>query len=171
MHSSGDGCRNPSAALIASMWVSGAGAGIRLGVSISRYPRPIKNARTAWIIAARTRRHGSLAVNLRFATISFLFLDPGDIFPGPRIDGQFFTLFDKRGHPHAVTGLKGYKLVVACSGIAFDPRSEEHTSELQSRLHLVCRLLLEKNNGIENKHQNRILQGVSSCGQFRRASA
>src|SRR2546422_4576485 len=25
-----------------------------------------------------------------------------------------------------------------------DGRSEEHTSELQSRLHLVCRLLLEK---------------------------
>src|SRR2546422_2956513 len=25
-----------------------------------------------------------------------------------------------------------------------DVRSEEHTSELQSRLHLVCRLLLEK---------------------------
>src|SRR2546429_3497529 len=29
-----------------------------------------------------------------------------------------------------------------CTG----PRSEEHTSELQSRLHLVCRLLLEKKN-------------------------
>src|SRR5687768_18363668 len=34
-------------------------------------------------------------------------------------------------------------------GIGLDPldgvaRSEEHTSELQSRLHLVCRLLLEK---------------------------
>src|SRR5687768_18366147 len=29
---------------------------------------------------------------------------------------------------------------------AFCPRSEEHTSELQSRLHLVCRLLLEKKN-------------------------
>src|SRR2546429_4368190 len=28
----------------------------------------------------------------------------------------------------------------------FSPRSEEHTSELQSRLHLVCRLLLEKKN-------------------------
>src|SRR5690554_7060034 len=26
------------------------------------------------------------------------------------------------------------------------PRSEEHTSELQSRPHLVCRLLLEKKN-------------------------
>src|SRR5687768_17658146 len=28
-------------------------------------------------------------------------------------------------------------------------RSEEHTSELQSRLHLVCRLLLEKKNQIQ----------------------
>src|SRR2546429_6293074 len=27
-----------------------------------------------------------------------------------------------------------------------DTRSEEHTSELQSRLHLVCRLRLEKKN-------------------------
>src|SRR2546422_4372186 len=29
-------------------------------------------------------------------------------------------------------------------------RSEEHTSELQSRLHLVCRLLLEKKKKIYN---------------------
>src|SRR2546429_7025303 len=29
-----------------------------------------------------------------------------------------------------------------------DRRSEEHTSELQSRLHLVCRLLLEKKKNI-----------------------
>src|SRR3712207_7550809 len=28
--------------------------------------------------------------------------------------------------------------------VAADPRSEEHTSELQSRQYLVCRLLLEK---------------------------
>src|SRR5256884_4611354 len=35
-----------------------------------------------------------------------------------------------------------------CSGNGFEHvemRSEEHTSELQSRLHLVCRLLLDKN--------------------------
>src|SRR2546422_3234211 len=31
---------------------------------------------------------------------------------------------------------------------AADARSEEHTSELQSRLHLVCRLLLEKKKNI-----------------------
>src|SRR2546422_7775940 len=35
---------------------------------------------------------------------------------------------------------------------AAHPRSEEHTSELQSRLHLVCRLLLEK----KNKHREHI---------------
>src|SRR5256884_7146921 len=42
------------------------------------------------------------------------------------------------------------------SGIARPPielsdaaRSEEHTSELQSRLHLVCRLLLEKKKKTE----------------------
>src|SRR5712675_3159951 len=32
-------------------------------------------------------------------------------------------------------------------------RSEEHTSELQSRLHLVCRLLLEKKKK-KKKHPN-----------------
>src|SRR2546429_7010623 len=32
-------------------------------------------------------------------------------------------------------------------------RSEEHTSELQSRLHLVCRLLLEKKKTIRNDRQ------------------
>src|SRR5690554_7691254 len=33
-------------------------------------------------------------------------------------------------------------------------RSEEHTSELQSRPHLVCRLLLEKKNRREHHHRN-----------------
>src|SRR2546422_5387600 len=35
-------------------------------------------------------------------------------------------------------------------------RSEEHTSELQSRLHLVCRLLLEKKKQLHNKHNTSI---------------
>src|SRR3989449_8389212 len=34
------------------------------------------------------------------------------------------------------------------------PRSEEHTSELQSRLHLVCRLLLEKKKKKKKRHIN-----------------
>src|SRR2546427_6807691 len=32
------------------------------------------------------------------------------------------------------------------------PRSEEHTSELQSQSNLVCRLLLEKKNNNKQKH-------------------
>jgi len=34
-------------------------------------------------------------------------------------------------------------------------RSEEHTSELQSRLHLVCRLLLEKKKKLQKKKNKR----------------
>src|SRR2546422_4642457 len=37
-----------------------------------------------------------------------------------------------------------------------DHRSEEHTSELQSRLHLVCRLLLEKKKNKEKTPSNRL---------------
>src|SRR2546429_4550729 len=39
-----------------------------------------------------------------------------------------------------------------CRYLALMKRSEEHTSELQSRLHLVCRLLLEKKKKPERPH-------------------
>src|SRR3712207_7639122 len=64
-----------------------------------------------------------------------------DLFPAPRsrfvdtppagANAYFFLLL-----------LLGIELVVD------DLRSEEHTSELQSRQYLVCRLLLEKKNTI-----------------------
>src|SRR2546429_3716023 len=38
------------------------------------------------------------------------------------------------------------RFALAVAAGAKPKRSEEHTSELQSRLHLVCRLLLEKKN-------------------------
>src|SRR5687768_18271335 len=38
----------------------------------------------------------------------------------------------------------GVRLLCASHPFVDAERSEEHTSELQSRLHLVCRLLLEK---------------------------
>src|SRR2546429_3576603 len=46
----------------------------------------------------------------------------------------------------AEDGPHAKRAVAAKTAIAslFMMRSEEHTSELQSRLHLVCRLLLEK---------------------------
>src|SRR2546429_6365201 len=78
----------------------------------------------------------------------------------------YTTLF--RSHPPSLTGsgclqLNGAEVPKMSSFPPFWPclrrltggarrcrqrgrRSEEHTSELQSRLHLVCRLLLEKKN-------------------------
>src|SRR2546422_5518163 len=41
-------------------------------------------------------------------------------------------------------------------------RSEEHTSELQSRLHLVCRLLLEKKKKIKIVRSHKARQRHSS---------
>src|SRR5438309_3747012 len=40
--------------------------------------------------------------------------------------------------------------------LGYDVRSEEHTSELQSQFHLVCRLLLEKKKKKKNKKKKNI---------------
>src|SRR3989449_6202544 len=39
-------------------------------------------------------------------------------------------------------------------------RSEEHTSELQSRLHLVCRLLLEKKKILETGRARQLCRAI-----------
>src|SRR2546422_7150472 len=53
--------------------------------------------------------------------------------------------------PQAVAGvvwaMVGPPLIAYAATRVRRGRSEEHTSELQSRLHLVCRLLLEKKKG------------------------
>src|SRR5947199_6712998 len=72
----------------------------------------------------------------------------------------YTTLFRSRFAPRSSAGLAGTVQSSALgrshsrlnpdianlseSALAFSPRSEEHTSELQSLRHLVCRLLLEK---------------------------
>src|SRR3712207_8631194 len=48
----------------------------------------------------------------------------------------------RAGVPHAAQGVPG---------VAATRRSEEHTSELQSRQYLVCRLLLEKKKKTNTK--------------------
>src|SRR3712207_7189726 len=52
---------------------------------------------------------------------------------------------------HASEGDRERGLVVQ-QGLERLARSEEHTSELQSRQYLVCRLLLEKKKKQTNKH-------------------
>src|SRR5256884_6568475 len=51
------------------------------------------------------------------------------------------------------SGDKKYGILVFGGVNVNTSRSEEHTSELQSRLHLVCRLLLEKKKKTHNRQQ------------------
>src|SRR5690554_7295096 len=44
---------------------------------------------------------------------------------------------------------------INCAAFSRLARSEEHTSELQSRPHLVCRLLLEKKNNKRKRKTNK----------------
>src|SRR2546422_3666524 len=65
----------------------------------------------------------------------------------PRSDGRRAvgaSVRDGRAGPGRSVGALGNQRPRAA-------RSEEHTSELQSRLHLVCRLLLEKKKKKETK--------------------
>src|SRR2546429_2512753 len=78
----------------------------------------------------------------------------------------YTTLF--RSLPQARAQEIGEDLVIAIPGVLIiqgddEQRSEEHTSELQSRLHLVCRLLLEKKKKImklmsSGKHNHYLMQ-------------
>src|SRR2546422_8091347 len=63
----------------------------------------------------------------------------------PRRRGNH-SLWDKLSHPARTSR------PAACTA---PMRSEEHTSELQSRLHLVCRLLLEKKKK-NRRHRQRV---------------
>src|SRR6201994_5038140 len=50
------------------------------------------------------------------------------------------------------------------------PRSEEHTSELQSRLHLVCPLLLEKKETSPPSGAGTMAQALGACSRDTRQS-
>src|SRR2546422_6281274 len=62
--------------------------------------------------------------------------------PSPEPAGPITIAFVGR-----LVGSKGIRTLLAAHERLIQ-RSEEHTSELQSRLHLVCRLLLEKKKTI-----------------------
>src|SRR5438045_8111299 len=53
--------------------------------------------------------------------------------------------------PHSPRLLPGYARGILEEAAVNEARSEEHTSELQSLRHLVCRLLLEKKNKDDRK--------------------
>src|SRR5437763_11074869 len=81
----------------------------------------------------------------------------------------YTTLFRSRARPRAPAACK-CALRFPCRGATpcpqlrksfpppFAPRSEEHTSELQSPMYLVCRLLLEK----KKKKQYKTVREISN---------
>src|SRR2546429_4553570 len=65
------------------------------------------------------------------------------------------TSFDRARCPPKLRPLVGAAPIDGVlSRAVWELRSEEHTSELQSRLHLVCRLLLEKKKKKENMYSS-----------------
>src|SRR5262245_65107699 len=67
----------------------------------------------------------------------------------------FQRVVDRRGHHVHPGDVQPHPRAAACAvAAARAVRSEEHTSELQSLRHLVCRLLLEK----KKKHHKCITQ-------------
>src|SRR5690554_7594303 len=67
-------------------------------------------------------------------------------FEWEQLDHKVKTLIDAPLFVDDTAGLSVFDLRAKCRRLKklHDIRSEEHTSELQSRPHLVCRLLLEK---------------------------
>src|SRR2546422_5822113 len=65
-------------------------------------------------------------------------------FQAPRGDGLGATPLARSDPARRARCPSGLTCSASCTSCRV--RSEEHTSELQSRLHLVCRLLLEKKN-------------------------
>src|SRR5690625_5042232 len=59
-----------------------------------------------------------------------------------------------KGEPNAKAFREGNFFFHGFARMNFGIRSEEHTSELQSRGHLVCRLLLEKKNTLIDRSSN-----------------
>src|SRR5260221_10560854 len=65
--------------------------------------------------------------------------------PGP-VTGQTSTHLPQRVQASAIAATRAASAV---SNVSVMPRSEEHTSELQSHSDLVCRLLLEKKKNLQ----------------------
>src|SRR5256885_2466890 len=65
------------------------------------------------------------------------------LFRSKTFGDQWVATFDNPGGPGGATANDGKRFV---GSVVVAPRSEEHTSELQSPCNLVCRLLLEKKN-------------------------
>src|SRR5438876_2119904 len=105
----------------------------------------------------------------------------GQLFIGgawrPSVSGETYQTINPATEEPSATVARGDErdidLAVAAARKAFDGgpwRSEEHTSELQSPVHLVCRLLLEKKKKVQHC-ANAGLSGPTGAGMITHLSS
>src|SRR2546422_8080829 len=99
--------------------------------------RPPRSTLFPYTTLFRSRRHAPRVVRVTPASSSII-----------SVTNNTDTVFGYFNEPIDPATLNGGSFHVLSAGP--DNRSEEHTSELQSRLHLVCRLLLEKKKKLPN---------------------
>src|SRR5690625_5767826 len=106
---------------------------VRVGADTSDYTRGLNNA------ATKAQSFAMLATS----AVNSVALAVND--GGNQIDTRLSRTQGKMaGFGMAVSGISAGIATSFLAAAAITSRSEEHTSELQSRGHLVCRLLLEK---------------------------
>src|SRR5690242_463945 len=117
-----------------------------------------KKTESATATVARARPSVTLPVTLRRLPPSPTLFPYTTLFRSlyglPR---KFNIAFDSGGAISAAAdtndiGFFAVRVTEKSLAAAPSPRSEEHTSELQSHVNLVCRLLLEKKNGVSDSN-------------------
>src|SRR3712207_8320509 len=127
---------------------------VRRGSPVRVRKRALMPERRRRRISSKTRG-GGIGAKLGVYDDVFLCLSPGEPWLEHGIvehrykelcPAAYLEMIDRWGH--VSQGPRRYSVTAfltrAWSQLARDGRSEEHTSELQSRQYLVCRLLLEK---------------------------
>src|SRR2546422_4364540 len=106
--------------------------------------------------SSRIGRQACAAIETRIASVTSMPCAPENSFSARKSNTRLFSF--------SLAGRNVRPRVAAFQ------RSEEHTSELQSRLHLVCRLLLEKKKKIRTEEQTSHRGDASLCSMSSPAS-
>src|SRR5256884_3861734 len=101
----------------------------------------------------------SMPARTRVAVATLFFLGVLGLIVWIGID-PVMSRFETLGQEYNFSGQNRIAIWRDTLGLIRHHRSEEHTSELQSRLHLVCRLLLEKKKNNLAQRIQRVLLGV-----------
>src|SRR5207249_7959625 len=145
-------------AFVGQAAASGTGSGLVflfLGFGVASLIKLAQGSSTVAMITTAAMLAAMLpASGLPFHTVYVATAIASGSLVGTWMNDSGFWLFSKMGGVTEIETLKSWTPVLGIVGVTAMVRSEEHTSELQSRFDLVCRLLLEKKkiNDISDKY-------------------